>query len=69
MTFPPKTTASIRSVQSLDRTEHSTKPKEHYSIIEKRYPKTKRFELFARNPEKKRGWSYWGNEAWGIKLR
>jgi len=42
------------------RLEHSRKPDEQYSKIERLYPNMKYCELFARN--KREGWSSWGNE-------
>jgi len=48
------------SVQSIEKTKHSEKPKEFRKIIDTIYPKGKRIELFAR--EKVEGWDYWGNE-------
>lgn len=48
------------SVVVAPRTEHSEKPEEFYSIIEKMYPELERKELFARKERK--GWSSWGNQ-------
>ena len=47
------------SVQSIEKTEHSVKPKAFYEIIETLYNGSK-IELFARN--KRDGWTSWGNE-------
>lgn len=41
--------------------EHSTKPHEFYSLIERMYPEYDRIELFARNARD--GWAAWGNQA------
>lgn len=51
----------LDSVQTFRRTEHSAKPVEFYSIIEKLYPTGPYVELFAR--EKREGWSAFGNDA------
>jgi N6-adenosine-specific RNA methylase IME4 len=48
------------SVQSIERTEHSRKPKEFRNIIDTIYPNGKRIELFAR--ETAENWEAWGNE-------
>lgn len=48
------------SVQSIERTTHSTKPEEFRTIIETLYPHGKRLELFARRQAA--GWDCWGNE-------
>ncbi len=50
------------SVQSIERTTHSTKPEEFRTIIDTLYPHGKRLELFARRqtPE---GWDGYGNEV------
>lgn len=49
------------SVQSVERTEHSVKPEEFRTIIEKLYLHGKRLELFARRPAP--GWEIYGNEC------
>ena len=51
------------SVIMADKTKHSRKPACVYDIIEKMYPNGKYLELFARDAEKRKRWSYWGNEA------
>lgn len=51
----------IDSVQSIERTKHSTKPEEFRTIIDKLYLRGKRIELFARTEAK--GWDRWGNQA------
>jgi len=50
------------SIIEADAKEHSRKP-EIYDLIEKMYPNQKYLELFARNKEKRKNWTYWGNEA------
>ena len=61
-TCDPKITTRISSVQSIKKTGHSAKPVEYYSIIERLYPDRKYLELFARNIEPRKKWTYWGNE-------
>ena len=59
-----KSIQSIDSVQSIEKTSrHSEKPIEFVEIIEKLYPDYKKIELFARNPKKRKGWDYWGDEC------
>ena len=48
------------SVQSIERTTHSTKPDEFRTIIDTLYPHGKRIELFARRTTK--GWDTYGND-------
>lgn len=48
------------SVQSIERTTHSTKPEEFRAIIATLYPHGKRLELFARRESA--GWDTYGNE-------
>lgn len=52
----------IDSVQSIERGEHSAKPKEFRSIIDYLYPNGPRIELFARGqlPD---NWQAWGKEC------
>lgn len=57
----PDTTKLFDSVQSIERTTHSTKPEEFREIIEELYPHGKRLELFAR--AKVKGWDAYGNEC------
>lgn len=57
----PDSRELIDSVQSIERTEHSVKPEEFRTIIDKLYPGGKRIELFARR--KVDGWDTWGNEV------
>ena len=47
------------SVQSIERTDHSRKPKEFRDIIDTLYPAGNRLEMFAR--EAPEGWDVWGN--------
>jgi N6-adenosine-specific RNA methylase IME4 len=49
------------SVQSIERTTHSTKPELFREIIDTLYPHGRRIELFARRPVA--GWDRWGFEA------
>lgn len=49
------------SIIRVDRGEHSKKPDEAYTIIEKMYPEYKKIELFSRN--RREGWAAWGNQA------
>lgn len=49
------------SVQTIERTEHSTKPEEFREIIDTIYTHGKRLELFARRDDID-GWEFWGNE-------
>lgn len=49
------------SVQSIERTTHSTKPEEFRRIIETLYPHGRRLEMFARKASD--GWDAWGNQA------
>lgn len=48
------------SVQSIERTEHSTKPEEFRNIIDDLYQAGNKIELFARRTVD--GWETWGNE-------
>lgn len=49
------------SVVSIERTEHSRKPKEFRDMIDTLYPIGNRLEMFAR--EAPEGWDVWGNMA------
>ena len=51
----------IGSVITAPVQEHSKKPAEAYSIIERLYPGCNFLELYAR--EKRDGWESWGNQA------
>lgn len=53
----------IGSVVTAPVQEHSRKPDEFYSIIERLYPDCNRIELFARATRD--GWDAWGDEANG----
>jgi N6-adenosine-specific RNA methylase IME4/ParB-like chromosome segregation protein Spo0J len=55
---PPETRPS--SVISAPRREHSRKPDEVHSIIERMYPDVPKVELFAR--QQRQGWVAWGNQ-------
>jgi N6-adenosine-specific RNA methylase IME4 len=58
--MPFKHKKNIPSVVFADKLEHSKKPKQFYTIIEKvSYPPY--IEIFARN--KRHGWDNWGNEV------
>lgn len=50
----------VDSVQSIERTTHSTKPEEFRAIIDRLYPHGKRIELFARKETD--GWDTYGND-------
>lgn len=49
------------SVIMAPRTNHSTKPKSLYRLIERAYPSYEYLELFHRG-NKRKGWTCWGNE-------
>jgi N6-adenosine-specific RNA methylase IME4 len=49
------------SVIEAPRREHSRKPDETYTLIERMYPELPKIELFAR--AKRTGWAAWGNQA------
>ena len=51
----------LDSVVSIERTEHSVKPKEFRDMIDMLYPVGERLEMFAR--EAYPGWDVWGNMA------
>lgn len=51
----------LDSVVSIERTEHSRKPKEFREMIDMLYPVGERLEMFAR--EAPEGWDVWGNMA------
>lgn len=50
------------SVQSIERTKHSTKPEKFREIIDDIYCRGKRIELFRRG-KKIKNWDIWGAEA------
>jgi len=58
---PPPINARPPSVLDAPRREHSAKPEEFYSIIERMYPELPKIELFAR--AERNGWAVWGNQA------
>lgn len=58
---PAAGTPLFDSVQSIERTTHSTKPEAFRAIIDALYPHGKRVELFARR-EVPAPWVGWGNE-------
>lgn len=49
------------SVVSIERSEHSRKPREFRDMIDTLYPNGERLEMFAR--EAPEGWDVWGNMA------
>jgi len=49
------------SVQSIERTTHSTKPEKFREIIQEIYPHGKRLEMFARKESD--GWDVYGNQV------
>ncbi len=51
------------SVIQATKTKHSKKPECVYGIIEQMYPDGNYLELFARNAQPRKKWTYWGNEA------
>jgi N6-adenosine-specific RNA methylase IME4 len=54
---------SVRSVLEAPMDRHSAKPAAFYEIIEQMYPRSERFELFART--RRPGWTQYGNELAG----
>lgn len=52
----------IKSVLEAPRRGHSRKPLEMYDLIEKRSPGPY-LEMFARHPDPRPDWTYWGNEV------
>ena len=57
----PKGEDKPDSVIEAPRQEHSKKPDEMYSIIEKMYPELSKVELFSR--QQREGWAVWGNQS------
>jgi N6-adenosine-specific RNA methylase IME4 len=57
----PKPADRPPSVIQAPRREHSRKPDQVYSIIERAYPELPKIELFARHA--RLGWTAWGDEA------
>lgn len=58
---PPEELNRPTSVIQNSIQEHSKKPDQVYSIIERMYPNAKYLELFAR--QKREKWTAWGNEV------
>ena len=58
---PPKDSERSPSVIYSAREDHSLKPAEFYTLIEKGYPDLPKIELFCREPRE--GWTSWGNEV------
>lgn len=58
---PPDESKLYDSVQSVERTEHSTKPDLFREIIDTLYPYGPRIELFAR--KKTENWDVYGNQV------
>jgi N6-adenosine-specific RNA methylase IME4 len=57
---PPDVVKLFDSVQSIERTTHSTKPEQFRTVIDTLYPHGKRLELFARREAD--GWDTYGNQ-------
>ena len=57
---PPRLAKDVFQIIVAPRREHSRKPEEFYSRVE-RYAPGPRLELFAR--QSREGWTTWGNEA------
>jgi N6-adenosine-specific RNA methylase IME4 len=58
----PKVVQSVDSVQSIPKTSnHSEKPEEFRTLIDRLYPGVKKVELFSRRMKVK-GWACWGNQ-------
>jgi N6-adenosine-specific RNA methylase IME4 len=60
----PLADESIAQVVLAPRREHSAKPDEVQSRIERMYPHARRIELFARRL--RQGWDAWGDEIGGL---
>ena len=60
---PPDESLRVSSVITAPRTNHSRKPEEIYSVIERMYPNQKYIELFARI--KRPNWTSWGKAIEG----
>jgi N6-adenosine-specific RNA methylase IME4 len=58
---PPKEGDRPPSILHAPRREHSRKPDEIYSVIERMYPELAKIELYARGTRP--GWASWGNQA------
>jgi N6-adenosine-specific RNA methylase IME4 len=50
-----------RDIISIARREHSRKPDEFYSMVERLNPNTKKIDFFSR--QKREGWEQYGNES------
>lgn len=57
---PPWALTNQRDILSVARKEHSRKPDEFYSMVEKLCPVEKKIDIFSR--EKREGWDQYGNE-------
>ena len=60
-TKDPCSAPMIGSVVSAPVQEHSSKPEEFYTIIERLYPDCNCLELFAR--QQRDGWEGWGYDS------
>jgi len=58
---PPCTHLRVRSVISIPRSKHSSKPSEIRNLIARWYPNERKLEMFAR--ERAENWDSWGNEV------
>lgn len=63
----PRGARNVRQFLSEKRTVHSAKPIEIRRRIEAMFPSQRKLELFARSPAE--GWTVWGNEADGGRIR
>lgn len=57
----PPVAKNVQSLIAAPIMEHSKKPYDQYSKINRLYPNAKKLELFARRPVD--GWDVWGNEV------
>ena len=57
----PDNPTLFKSVQSIERTAHSSKPEKFREIIDTLYTTGKKIELFSR--AKTEGWDTWGNQV------
>jgi N6-adenosine-specific RNA methylase IME4 len=58
---PPPVNVRVSSVVNAERSDHSVKPLEFYTMIESFYPSLPKIELFCRKPRD--GWAAWGNQS------
>jgi len=58
----PEGSATPESTLRAPRREHSRKPDQVYTLIERMFPAASRLELFARGKPRP-GWHAWGNEV------